>query len=77
MEKYMKALENLGLTITEKNDRTFTAEIETPSGKLEVFCGDNGCAKICKPNGTHKWLYEKSPAQIRQAVNQSLEFWMH
>lgn len=76
MERYIKALESLGMTITEIHERTFEAEIETPSGKLTVYCGGNGCAKICKPNGACKWLYEKSYAQVRRAVEQSLEHWM-
>ena len=82
MWRFEKALESLGMTVTERTETgngmpIIIATLETERGKIEVACGANGCARIDKPNKTHKWYYEKSPAQIRAAVKQTIDFWMN
>lgn len=53
----------------------FEAEIETPRGTLHIVCGANGTARLDKPNGTHKWIYEKSPAQLGYILRQTLAYY--
>lgn len=72
----------IGMDITVESEmvlgqEAFEAELETRSGKLRILCFD-GCkptARVDKPNGSHKWLYEKTPAQLRRAVLQAIEFY--
>ena len=52
----------------------FEGELEMNRGTLHIYCGDNGAARIDKPNGTHKWVYEKTPAQIMALLKQIIEF---
>lgn len=80
MERYMKVMMGLGMEIVEQfNTATgmeaFTAEIATDRGTITVTCGANGTARIDKPNGTHKWYYEKSAGQLRAAVKQTIDYW--
>lgn len=82
LTEYIKAARFAGMTITvEKatlkglpND-IFEAEIETPRGTLHIVCGANGTARLDKPNGTHKWIYEKSPAQLGYILRQTLAYY--
>lgn len=75
-------LKKIGMEITVDSEmvlgrEAFEAELETKGGKLHILCYD-GCkptARVDKPNGTHKWLYEKTPAQLRRAVVQTIEFY--
>lgn len=74
---YRDALIQAGLTVTQQHDFShvggtdaYEAELETNRGKLHIMCGVNGTARIDKPNGTHKWVYEKTPAQILALLNQ-------
>jgi len=67
--EYERALVSAGMEIIAKDvtvlDLTcFEAKQETSRGTLHIYCGTNGTARIDKPNGTHKWVYEKTPAQI-------------
>lgn len=55
----------LGISIVE-------GKIETGRGALEVAWGTNGTARVIKPNGTVKWLYEKSFPQIARALEQTI-----
>ena len=76
--RYEKALEGLGMKIegrkTSPNGvEIITATAETKNGILEIVCGSNGCARLAKPNGSIKWVYEKSYAQIRRIAEQTIE----
>lgn len=53
----------------------YEATKETSRGTLHIFCGTNGTARIDKPNGTHKWVYEKTPNQISALLRQTMEFY--
>jgi hypothetical protein len=53
----------------------YEATKETSCGTLHIFCGTNGTARIDKPNGTHKWVYEKTPNQISALLRQTMEFY--
>ena len=53
----------------------YTAQIMTPRGALKIACGTNGTARLDKPNGTHRWVYEKTPNQIRALIKQTLDFY--
>ena len=63
--------ENVGICGTTG----YEAKAWTQRGWLHIFCGDNGTARIDKPNGTHKWVYEKTPAQIGALLRQTMEFY--
>lgn len=79
-DEYVRCIWNTGLKITQ-TEKTYTgmvcieAETETPRGTLRIHCGENGTARIDKPNGTHKWVYEKTPAQIAAQLRQVLDFY--
>lgn len=53
----------------------YEAKAWTRCGWLSILCGENGTARIDKPNGTHKWVYEKTPAQIAALLRQTLAFY--
>ena len=77
---YEDALRWAGLEIIEKNVTVldlncYEAKKETSRGTLHVYCGTNGTGRIDKPNGTHKWVYEKTPAQITALLKQIIEFY--
>ena len=80
-QQYMDALRAAGLTIIAigatalHGVQVVEAAANTPRGELSILCGANGAARIDKPNGTHKWMYDKSPAQVAAAVKQTLEFY--
>ena len=81
LDEYIKIARFAGMTITvEKatlagcSNDIFEAEIETPRGMFHIVCGSNGTARLDKPNGTHKWVYEKSPAQMGCILRQTLAF---
>lgn len=52
----------------------YEAKLWTQRGWLHIFCAPNGTARIDKPNGTHKWVYEKTPAQIAALLKQVIDF---
>lgn len=71
---YEMAIKAAGLEIKEiHNGATIMAEAETGRGKLSVICGKNGTARVDKPNGSHKWYYEKTPAQIYSILRQTID----
>lgn len=79
---YRDMLIHSGMTITKTYDSTFAggyetyeAEAETSREKLHILCGGNGTARIDKPNGTHKWVYEKTPNQIAALLRQTIDFY--
>lgn len=81
-EKYIKALQSRGFTIdrieeTPTGTTVLEAKAETKRGTLSVCCGTNGTCRVDKPNGTHKWLYQKTMPQLFRAIDQSLEFYNH
>lgn len=78
--EYRDVLVRSGLTITDDRKTTmgmtcYEAEIETTRGTLHILCGTDGTARIDKPNGTHKWVYEKTPNQIAAQLRQVLDFY--
>ena len=88
-EKYIKALQKRGFTIDSIKENTtdwtgdyfskgpviIEAKVETKRGTLSVYCGTNGTCRVDKPNGTHKWLYQKTMPQLFRAIDQSLAFY--
>jgi 3-phosphoshikimate 1-carboxyvinyltransferase len=77
---FFKVFESLGMEVSDVHKTTigndvFEAKLETSRGLISVTCCTNGTARIDKPNKSHKWYYEKTPAQLRAAVNQVIEFW--
>ena len=76
--EYVKSIWSAGLKIT-RTGNTYSgmvyieAETETSRGTLSIYCGENGTARIDKPNGTHKWVYEKTPKQIGALLRQTME----
>lgn len=68
-------MEIIGEDITILSLTCYEAQVETSRGKLHIYCGTNGTARIDKPNGTHKWVYEKTPAQIAAQIRQIREFY--
>lgn len=77
-KKIDKGLEALGFEITARSMTISGYEyaggkIETKRGTFEVLIGENGTARFVKPNGTIKWVYGKSPAQIFRIVRQVIE----
>ena len=68
-------LEIIGENITICGLNCYEAKTETPRGTLHVYCGTNGTARVDKPNGTHKWVYEKTPAQITAQLKKVVEFY--
>ena len=79
-ENYTKALIKRGFEIKSVRESTdghaiIEASTETPRGEMEVVICTNGTAMVEKPNGTHKWLYQKSICQLFRAIDQSLEFY--
>ena len=78
--EYRDAMVRVGLTITDENKTIFgrtycEAEKDTPRGKLHVICGQNGTARINKPNGARKWVYERTPNQLADQLNKILDFY--
>ena len=77
--RYERMATMLGMTVTERNTvagvNTFVAEITMERGTITIHCGENGTARIDKPNGTHKWYYEKSTGQLRSVIKQVMNFW--
>lgn len=74
-ERLQKMLEALGFTtrILEHNGREMIdGTMAIGDRKLAIICGLNGTARIDKPNGTHKWVYEKTPAQLAAILRQTI-----
>ena len=76
-ERHETILRNLEFTITSETEQNgiwlVEAEKELPAGTCKVAWGDNGTARVIKPNGAVKWHYERSDAQIRRAIIQTIE----
>lgn len=78
---YKDMLVRSGMTIVNDNIGVggsltgYEAKVWTKRGWLHIFCGENGTARIDKPNGTHKWVYEKTPNQISALLRQTMEFY--
>lgn len=79
--EYKEMLVRSGLTVTREGfglcgvENAYEAKVWTQRGWLRVMCGTNGTARIDKPNGTHKWVYEKTPNQIAALLRQVLDFY--
>lgn len=82
MRRMKMVVELIGMKITAENvtilgTEAFEAEAETKNGNLHIVCYPQGgryTARVDKPNGTHKWLYQKSEAQIGRALEQVIQF---
>ena len=77
---YKEMLVRTGLTVVEEGvgiagGTGYIAKVWTKRGWLRIACAENGTARIDKPNGTHKWVYEKTPNQIAALLRQVLEFY--
>ena len=82
MERLKEMLEAQGMIIVRDDAilanpdiKLIEAYIPVGGRELRIFCGSNGTARIDKPNGTHKWVYEKSYAQICAIIRQTLSFY--
>lgn len=70
MEKtrHEELLEKLGFSVIDfKSDfgtDIVAGALTTDNGNVEIDWGENGTARVYKPNGTVKWYYEKTDAQI-------------
>lgn len=78
MDKKIEMLKNLGFEVEIIDNKVLGTKIvmayrDTKRGTIYVALGDNGTARVVKPNGTIKWLYDKSDAQIRRALVQTIE----
>ncbi len=77
---YKDMLVRAGMTLVNDNvnfcgmTECYEAKFWTQRGWLHIYCGQNGTARIDKPNGTHKWVYEKTPAQIASLLKQVIDF---
>ena len=78
-ERRTGMLRKLGFEVKESiggMNTTVYGEIETGKGKLAVMWGgrrSNDTAVVMKPNGTTKWLYEKTDAQILSTIRQTIK----
>lgn len=77
IEKYEEALWERGFDTRRLEhdgrplvDATMTLE---RGREIKVICNAHGTARIDKPNGTHKWVYDKSPAQLAAIMQQIIE----
>lgn len=77
METKIKILTGLGFmieaidaTATLMGRKTVFAYRETDSGMVSLILSDNGTARVLKPNGSVKWYYERSNAQIGALLKQ-------
>lgn len=80
LNHYIDAAKRCGMTIISEeatilDTKVFTAAVQTDRGELKIVCGGKGTARIDKPNGTHKWVYEKTPAQISAIIKQTLDYY--
>ena len=77
--RYAKALKTIGMEVSEPIEmlgaRYQVATISAGYSELRVFFNEKGTARLDKPNGTKKWLAEKSPAQLLAVVKQTLSFY--
>ena len=78
LSHYMDAVKRCGMEIVDEEltvleTKVFTAKVETSRGALKIVCGGNGTARVDKPNGTHKWVYEKTPNQIAALLKQTMD----
>lgn len=79
--EYKEMLVRSGLTVTREGfglcgvENAYEAKAWTQRGWLRIMVGTNGTARIDKPNGTHKWVYEKTPNQIAALLRQVLDFY--
>lgn len=75
--RHEELLEKLGFTVIDfKHDfgtGIVAGALTTDNGNIEIDWGDNGTARVFKPNGTVKWFYEKSDAQICRILRQIIE----
>lgn len=69
-------LENLGMTVTagaaENGQESLNATIETKRGTFSVFAIAEG-ARLLKPNGTSKYLYECTDGRLSAVVRQTIK----
>lgn len=72
-QRHIEFLEKKGFCVTTIQDNYIIADIDTDNGMMEIIWGDNGTACISKPNGSHKWYYEKSESQMLRIIDQTID----
>lgn len=76
MNRVAAGLSRIGMNVEMKTGEdgkpTVNATIETGRGTLSVFCIAKG-ARLGKPNGTSKYLYECSEAKLWATVEQTIK----
>ena len=84
MERFTKRLEANGFEIypmgmiAGAGTDMLSATFKAGKTELNVIYGEHGSgitARIDKPNGTHKWAYDKTPAQLYSIIKQTLSFY--
>lgn len=74
---YLKVIRDNGFEITQiENGLTLailTACRETDRGPLTLIWAETGCGKLGKPNGSQKWYYNKTAAQLNQILRTTIE----
>lgn len=78
MTEIIKSLESVGMQITNHrwgcgDIEIANAMIQTKNGIFEILVGSNGTAKLMKPNGSVKWVYDKSCCELRKIVKQIID----
>ena len=79
-KRYTAALRKRHFTVYNIEEKTpaltiIEANTMTKRGLLSVYLITNGNCRVDKPNGTHKWLYQKTMPQLFRAIDQSLEYY--
>lgn len=76
LDRVAVGLSRIGMDVEMKTGEdgkpTLVATIETGRGTLSVLCIAKG-ARLGKPNGTSKYLYECSEAKLRATVEQTIK----
>lgn len=76
LDRVAVGLSRIGMDVEMKTGEdgkpTLVATIETGRGTLSVLCIAEG-ARLGKPNGTSKYLYECSEAKLRATVEQTIK----
>ena len=81
MEILQKSLENMGFKTIEweegwEIEDTFKARMTTNRGDITVTASRGEIVQIVKPNGTRKYYYECTNAQIAQYVRQTMSYYV-
>ena len=81
LEYISKWFTNNGFVISEERTTLGTKMLEAEKtfgecdSKIVVAVGENGNARVIKPNGTVKWYYEKTFGQLTAAINKTMDYY--